>query len=181
MNVIFAVVFLSSIVAISVTAPQTLVQVLSGGAEKSLKLTFTLMVAYTVWLGLFQIIEDALLTQKLAKIMRKPVRLIFGKLTERENEYLSMNVTANLIGIGAVATPTGIKVANLLDERNATFQQNMLFAVSASSLQLLPTTVISLRAQAGCMNPADIILPTLLSTAVSTVCAVLLTMVFCKK
>ena len=181
MNVIFAVIFILSSIFMTFTAPQILLEALNTGAEKSVKLCFTLIVIYSVWLGIFNVLEQSGATQKFAIALSKPVRLIFGKTSDKAAKYLSLNVTANLLGLGSVATPMGIKAAEALDEENDRFASSMLFAVAATSIQLIPTTAISLRARYGSVSPADIFLPTLLSTLVSTVCAIILTKIFVKR
>ena len=181
MNAVFAVIFIISSVYLTVTAPDTLLSALTGGAERALRLCFTLTVIYAVWLGIFNVLEQSKVTEKLARALLKPVKLLFGNVSDKAAEYLSLNVTANMLGLGSVATPMGIKAAECLDESGNKYAQYMLFAVAATSIQLIPTTAMTLRAQAGSVSPTDIFLPTLLSTTVSTVCAILLTMVFVKR
>ena len=181
MNVIFAVIFLSSAVYLTVTSPERLLSALTDGSRKALELSFTLMVVYSVWLGVFRILEDGRYTEKFARLLNKPVRLLYGNVSDEGVRYLSLNFTANLLGLGAVATPMGIKAAQVLDEENNEYAKCMLFVVAATSLQILPATVITLRARAGSVNPSDIFLPSLISTAVSTLCGILLTRIFVKK
>ncbi len=181
MNVVFAIVFIISSVFMTVNSPNIYLESLTVGAEKSVKLCFTLTVLYSVWLGVFNILEQTDFTKKFALVLRKPVKLVFSEVSDAAAEYLSVNVTANLLGLGSVATPTGIKAAETLDEENNYHAQCMLFAVAATSIQLIPTTAMTLRAQYGSTNPTDIFLPTLLSTLVSTVCAVILTKIFVKR
>jgi len=181
MNAVFAVIFICSAIAITFLSPEALLMGLTSGAEKSLKLSFTLMVLYSVWLGIFNILERTNFTQKVAKWLYKPVNALFRGVSDKSSEYLTTNITANLLGLGSVATPMGIKAAAALDEEHNEFAKCMLFAVAATSIQLIPTTAITLRSQYGSVASADIFLPTLLSTTVSTVCAVLLTFIFVKK
>ena len=181
MNVIFAAIFIISSLYMTVTAPQVFLEALNTGAEKSVRLCFTLMVIYSVWLGIFNLLEQSGFTQKFAHVLNKPVKFIFGKTSDDTTGYLALNVTANLLGLGSVATPMGIKAAECLDSENNYFAQCMLFAVAATSIQLIPTTAISLRAEFGSTSPSDIFLPTLFSTTVSTVCAVILTKIFVKR
>ena len=181
MNVVFALLFIISSVFMTVTAPQVFLESLTVGAEKSVKLCFTLMVLYSVWLGIFNVLEQSNFTQKFALVLRKPVRFIFGNVSDEAAEYLSLNVTANLLGLGSVATPMGIKAAETLDKENNYHAQCMLFAVAATSIQLIPTTAMTLRAQYGSTSPTDIFLPTLLSTLISTVCGIVLTKIFVKR
>ena len=181
MNVIFAVVTVFSAVALTFSSPESVLPSFIAGAEKSLSLGATLIVTYTVWLGLFGILEKTKLTQKLAAAMKRPIRWLFGRLDGKSEESVCVNVTANLLGLGSVATPAGMQAAASMDKANNEYAMVMLFVLAATSLQLLPTTVVTLRAQAGSTSPYDIVLPSLIATAVSSTCGVLLTKIFVKK
>jgi spore maturation protein A len=92
---------------------------------------------------------------------------------------ISINLSANLLGLGGAATPYGIKAAQLLDASpHAEYASCMLFALNATSIQLLPTSVVGIRAALGSGSPADIVLPTIICTTLSTVIAVTLTFLF---
>ena len=181
MNIVFGLILVVSTTYLTVTAPEKVLTAMNSGAEKSVKLSATLLVIYCVWLGVFRIFEEGKLTERIAKFLALPVRLVFGKVGKEAEKYLTLNVTANLFGLGSVATPMGIKAAETLDAEGDEYGKAMLFVVAATSIQLLPTTVISIRANCGSASPADVFLPTLLSTAVSTVCGVILTKVFVKR
>ncbi len=96
-------------------------------------------------------------------------------------QAISMNLSVNLLGISGAATPYGIQAANLLDKTdNAEYASAMLFVLNATSLQLIPTSIIAVRVALGSASPNDIVLPTLLATSLSTIVGVLLTKVFIK-
>jgi len=81
--------------------------------------------------------------------------------------------------MGGAATPYGIRAATLLDKsKNARYSSSMLFVINATSLQLIPTSVVAFRIAAGSASAADIILPTMLATAFSSVLGVLLVKLF---
>lgn len=181
MNVIFAFLVLSSAAVLMVFSPDKLLSSFLAGAEKSLSLLGTLIVVYTVWLGLFEILEKAKITQKLAAILKRPVRALFGNLDSESEKNVCVNITANLLGLGSVATPAGMRAAASMDNHKNEYAKTMLFVLAATSLQLLPTTVIAIRAQAGSLAPFDIVLPTLISTGVSTAFGIILTKIFVKK
>lgn len=85
-------------------------------------------------------------------------------------EYAALNLTANLLGLGNAATPMGVEAARRM-ARGAGEASNALclfLVVNASSVQLLPTTVLSLRAAAGSANPGAVILPGIAATGIST-------------
>ena len=107
--------------------------------------------------------------KKLAKLLRPLIRKLFRVDNEEIEKMIALNMSANMLGLGNAATPMGIKAMQALDDGSgkATFSMIMLVVVNATSIQLLPSTVIGLRANAGRADPADIILPTILATIVT--------------
>ena len=94
---------------------------------------------------------------------------------DKEAVYLaSCNLSANFLGLPGAPTPLGIQACKKFCEQKNAYASDMLFVLNATSLQLLPTTVIALRLAAGSSAPADIFLPTLLATLCSTVVGALL-------
>ena len=76
--------------------------------------------------------------------------------------------------LGGAATPYAVKAVGELEKQKNSFAQKLLFVINATSIQILPTTVIALRASAGSAAASDIFLPSLICTFVSTAAAVLL-------
>lgn len=150
------------------TNPDGVLPAMLNGGKRAIELTLTMLAVYTVWLGVLNVAQECGITNKLSKILKKPIRLLFGKIERDAEESLAMNISANVLGMGGVATPMGIRTATLLDSTNNHFAMDMLLVTSATSIQLLPTSIISLRIQAGSGNPSDIFLPALLSTIIST-------------
>lgn len=169
MNGIFFVIFLLSSAVLLVTSPDGILSSMLAGGQKAIELTVTMTAVYAVWLGILRVAEECGVTAKLAKILKKPVLLIFGKVSDKACEHISMNLSANLLGMGGVATPMGIAAAKELDSADNRYAMGMLLVIASTSIQLLPTSVITLRAEAGSASPGDIILPTVIATAFSTV------------
>ncbi|MDE7158544.1 MAG: spore maturation protein A, partial [Clostridiales bacterium] len=95
---------------------------------------------------------------------------------DKEPVYLaSCNLSANLLGLPGAPTPLGIKAVEKFCAAKNKYASDMLFVLNATSLQLLPTTVIALRLAAGSTAAADILPPTLLATLFSTLVGVVLT------
>ena len=93
--------------------------------------------------------------------------------------YMAMNLSANMLGLGNAATPMGLEAAKRLGSGPRAGNALCLFLViNCSSVQILPTGVIALRAAAGAAQPGDIWLPTLVcslvATAVGIVCCKLM-------
>lgn len=146
------------------------------GSEKAINLTLKLWAIYAVWLGILKIVEDTGLNSKIAKLLKPLISKLFGKTTPETESQIAINLTSNLLGMGNACTPSGIKAINGMDKGGsvATSSMIMLLILNATSLDVLPTTVIGLRIAAGSTNPNNIILPTILATCVSTCLGVIL-------
>ena len=182
MNFIFACIFTLSIITLCFSHPETVLSSMLSGGEKALSLTLKLTVIYAVWLGMFEIFEKTGITKKFARLLRPVNRLLLGDLTEKENEYVSLNVSANMLGMSGATTPMGIKAIEEFEKRdNTSFQIIMFFVINATSLQFIPSSVMALRTSMGSTSAGDVILPTILTTLISSVIGVLLVKIFVKK
>ncbi len=181
MNFVFPAFFLICSAFLLFCDPQGFLPALMGGAQRAASLSLSLVAVYAVWLGFLQLLADSGLSRLLSRVL-SPVT---GKLFLSDEESLTAvnaNLAANLLGLGNAATPSGIRAAKLLSEQpNAKRNLTMLFVLNATSLQLLPGTVLSLRSLAGSASPYDILLPTLLSTLFSTLVGVGAVLLFFKK
>lgn len=174
MNVIFTVVCIASAIAIAFTCPDKLISVLLDGAENAVKTSLTLFCVYAVWMGLSSLAEKSGLSKRVAKGLKPLTEKIFSTAGDSANEYLSMNLSCNLLGLGGAATPYAVKAVKELEKEKNGFAQKLLFVINATSVQIIPTTVIALRASADSAAPSDIFLPSLICTVISTSVAVLL-------
>ena len=172
MNVIFTARCIASMVALAICAPDKLLSSLLGGAENAVKMSVTLFCIYAVWMGLSKLAESSGLSKSMAKGLKPVTKRIFKSNNDAANENLAMNISCNLLGLGGAATPFAVKAIGELEKENNGFAQKLLFVINATSIQILPTTVIALRASAGSVSPSDIFLPSLICTAISTLTAV---------
>lgn len=168
MNVIFTTIFLLSAGVLLFTAPADFLPALLDGSLNAAKCCLTLLCIYVVWMGLSAVAEDAKITEKAANLLKKPCGKLFKTDNRAAIENITMNISCNLLGIGGAATPYGVKAVNELEKDGNAFAQNLLFIINATSIQLIPATVIALRASAGSVAAHDIALPSLIATAVST-------------
>lgn len=171
MNVIFTVIFLASLVVMAFVAPSELLGSLLGGAERSAKTALTLFCIYAVWMGISRVAETSGLSKKAAKALTPLSKKLFRTDEPAAVENLAMNLSCNLLGIGGAATPYAVKAIGELEKAGNDFAQKLLFVINATSIQIIPSTVIALRAGAGSANAADIFLPSLICTALSTLLA----------
>jgi spore maturation protein A len=175
MNVIFWVVCLLSACIFMIQNPQIFLSSLLDGTSKSAVLCFSLISTYAVWLGLMRVWQDSgLATAVSARLYPLTKRLL--KTNDRETlDCLSMNLAVNMLGISGAATPYGIRGARLLDKtEHAEHSSAVFFILNATSLQVIPTSVIGVRTALQSTAPADIVLPTLITSAFSTILGLLL-------
>lgn len=150
---------------------------LLGSGEDAVKLLLTLLGTMTLWSGLMEILAASGDLERLGRFFRRAARPIFPGLEDDACwSAMSMNLSANLLGLGNAATPAGIEAARLLAAQGQTGLNAlaMLLVMNNTGLQLIPTTVITLRQAAGSADPAGIWLPTLAVSLSATAAGVLL-------
>lgn len=124
------------------------------------------------WCGVMKVAEKSGLTDKLAKILKPILKLIFKDAAKDEKALgaIVMNLTANMMGLSNAATPFGIKAMEEMDRLNqekgtSSNDMSLFLVLNAACIQLVPSTIISIRAACNSLNPGIIILPALISTA----------------
>lgn len=168
MNAIFTTIFLLSAVVMLFTAPADFLPAMLDGGLNAAKCCLTLFCIYVVWMGLSAVAEDCRITQGAAKLLSPLCTKLFRTKNKDAIKNITMNISCNLLGIGGAATPYAVKAVNALEKDKNEFAQNLLFIINATSIQLIPTTVIALRAAAGSVSAYDITIPSLIATFVST-------------
>ena len=179
MNILFAIVFFTSTFLLLCTAPNDFLAALLDGAGKGATVSISLIATYSVWLGLMRVWEDSGVARGVSKLLKPLAKHLFKTDNEEALQAISMNMSVNLLGISGAATPYGIQAAKLLDKtENADYSSAMLFVLNATSLQLIPTSIIAVRVAMHSTAPNNIVIPTLLATLFSTLLGVTLTNVF---
>jgi spore maturation protein A len=169
MNLVFVLLFVAAAIAGAVKGDVRAVgQGAFEGAAQGVTLAIGLVGVMALWLGLLKIAEKAGLVDKIARAVRPVFRPLFPGVPDGHPAISAMllNIAANMLGLGNAATPFGIKAMEELEKLNptpgtATNAQVLFLAINTASLQLVPTTVIALRAAAHSTDPAGIILPCL--------------------
>ncbi len=179
MNTLFTVVFLLCCFFILCHSPELFLEAMIEGGSKAASICLALVATYSVWMGLIKVWEDSGVARGVAKLIKPLAKKILKTEDERALQAASMNFAVNLLGISGAATPYGISCANLLDKtENAEYSSAMFFVLNATSLQLLPASIVAVRVSMRSASPTDIILPTLFTTLFSTLVAVALTRLF---
>jgi len=150
------------------------------GAEDAVKIALGLIGIVSLWSGLMKIAEDAGLMQLLARLMKPLARKLFPEVPADHPALgaIMLSMSANLLGLGNACTPLGLKAMEELQKLNphpetATNSMCTFIAITASSLTLVPTTVIALRTAANSAAPTEIVGTTIFATTVSTIGAII--------
>ena len=175
MSKIWLVMLIASISTLLFTDPKLAVEAMLAGSSASIDLAINLVAMYGFWLGFFAILEKTGISDLISKLLRPLIRFLFKGSSDEAQKYIAMNMSANLLGLGNAATPMGIKSINLLsDGEKANTNMKMLIVISSTSLQLLPSTVISMRISHGSNGPTDFLLPCMIATVASTIIGIAL-------
>lgn len=149
-------------------------------AKGSVTLAIGLVGVMALFLGLMKVAEAGGLLAIIAKTVRPLMVRLFPEVPADHPAMgaMIMNISANVLGLGNAATPFGIRAMQELDKLNpqkgtATNAMVMFLAINTSSVTLLPTGVIALRASAGSSDPAGILPTTLFATICSTTVAII--------
>lgn len=152
-----------------------MVESLFGMAKLSVDVMILLFGTLTLWLGILRIAERAGLVEMLARLLSPLFRRLMPDVPAGHPALglITLNFTANALGLDNAATPIGLKAMRALQElnpdpRTASNAQILFLVMNASSLTLLPVSIFMYRAQQGAADPTLVFLPILLATAAST-------------
>lgn len=176
MSKVWILILLSSIGTLLFLNPSEVITAMIRGSHSAVALSINLLAVYGLWLGFFGILEKVGIAKHLARLLHPVVKFLFPGIEGEGEKYISMNISANILGLGNASTPMAIKAINAMSGESEVASTNMIMMVvlSSTSLQLLPTTVIGLRATHGSANPSDFLIPTIIATIVSTIIGVAL-------
>ena len=132
------------------------------GADSAIQLSLSMAGILCLWSGVMEVTNVCGLSNRLAKLFHPLLRHLFPHASRDPSALsaLSANLSANLLGLGNAATPLGIQAARQMARGCGGIASNelcLLVVLNTASVQLLPTTVASLRAAAGCTTPFDIL------------------------
>lgn len=132
--------------------------------ESTMSLLFTLAGTMCFWSGIMNVLEKTDFFLKMRKKISEVIKIIFRDIENdsKESEFISLNILSNLLGLGNAATPMGIKAMDAMDEKNKnknymTKDMMMFILINTASIQIIPTTVIAIRASLGSKNPSGMI------------------------
>ena len=131
-----------------------------------IELALNLLGTMCFWCGIMKIATETTVAEKLTKILKPIIRIIFPEVRKnsKTEKEISMNMIANILGLGNAATPLGLKAMKSMQEENKdkeklTNSMTMFIILNTASIQIIRTTVIAIRNSMGSDNPTKIIFP----------------------
>lgn len=195
LNYLWAGMILIGVIYAAVTGNMsTVTNAALDSAGEAISLCMTMAGVMALWMGLMEIGQQAGLVMRLTKGIGPFLNFMFPRIPKDHpaRGYIATNIIANILGLGWACTPAGLKAMEALADlekergnpqyldigkvRSASNEMCTFLILNISSLQLIPVNMIAYRSQYGSVNPAVIVGPAIVATAVSTVAAVL----FCK-
>ena len=151
-------------------------QAILQGASSAVTLVFSLAGIIVFWTGILQVANKAKMLDFLAFLLRPITKLLYPKLSKDHAalKFLTTNMISNFLGLSSVATGSGIKAIQALQETNPdksrpSFEMYTLLVVNSAGLALVPTTVLTLRAANNSANAMEVYMPIILTALVSLV------------
>lgn len=156
--------------------------------ESAVKLTITFLGTMCLWSGIMQIAKKTTLIDKLTNFLNPIMKILFPEIQKQNpvHKEISMNMVANILGLGNAATPLGLKAMKTMQKENPkkdtlTNSMAMFIIINTASIQLIPTTVIAIRSSLGSTNPTSIIIPVWIATICAAFAGVIAAKILMKK
>ena len=155
------------------------------GTSAAVELSLSIAGMLCLWTGVMEVMRQSGLADKLSRLLAPVLRRLYPQAAKDQDtmDSISANVSANLLGLGSAATPLGLEAARRLARSSpgvASDSLCMLVVCNTASIQLIPTTVASVRAAEGCPTPFDILPAVWLASALSVGVGILACKVFAR-
>ena len=140
-----------------------------------------------LWCGVMNIAEKSGLLNKFSKLLTPLLKKLMPSVkNDKAFLFISSNIAANMLGLGSVATPAGLKAMKELDKDNkhrdvASEGMITFLVLNTSGVTIIPMSVIALRMGYGSIDPSKVIIPSIIATFVSSVCGLLLDYIIRRK
>ena len=155
--------------------------------ESAVNLSITMLGTMCVWSGIINVAANTNIMKMMNKMLKPIIRFLFPEIRENKKAQseISMNMVANILGLGNAATPLGLKAMETLQEENKNKQELsnsmiMLIVVNTASIQIIPTTIIAIRSSLGAENPTSIIVPVWIATICAAIVGITVTKLLIK-
>lgn len=156
--------------------------------QGAVQLTLTLIGTMCFWCGIIKIVMKTSIVDKLIRTLKPILRNLFPEINEKDevNKEISMNIIANIFGLGNAATPLGLKAMGSLQKSNdkkneMSKSMEKLIVLNTASIQIIPTTVIAIRNSLGSKQPTEMLIPIWIATLCALFSALMSLKIFTKR
>lgn len=156
--------------------------------ENTISISMTLLGTICLWNGIMKIASDLSLMEKIIKLMNPILNMLFPEMKNNSKikKEISMNIIANILGLGNAATPLGLKAMESMQKENnqkkALSNSMMMFLlINTASIQLIPTTVLAIRKSLGSENYTEIIVPVWCATICAAIAGIIVVKLLIKR
>ena len=186
MNYVFSFIILISVIFSVVSGnSQDVTNSFLNQSVEAINLFLILLGGMAFWGGIMNVAKESGLTRKISKLFSPILDKIFINLkdNQRAKEAISMNISANLLGLGNAALPLGIAAMkeikrNSFDKTSASTDMIMMIILNSASMQLIPSNVATLRLSKGAKNPFDIIIAVWIVSFLSLISGIIAVKIF---
>ena len=175
----FIMVFLGLVVGIFTGNGEAISQSILTSIDSTVTFIISLVGLMCFWCGVMKVAEKSGFTEKLAKLMKPILKLIFKEAAKDEKALgaIVMNITANMMGLGNAATPLGLKAMKSMQKENKnknvlSNSMAMFIVLNTASIQIIPTTVIAIRSSLKSGNATGMIVPVWIATICAAIAAI---------
>lgn len=154
----------------------------------AVELSISLLGTICLWNGIMQIASKTNIVKHLSKLLNPIIKRLFPDINKEEkvHEEITMNMIANIMGLGNAATPLGLKAMKSMQKKNKdksrlSNSMAMFIIINTASIQLIPTTVIAIRSSLGSNNPTAMIIPVWIATVCAAAAAIISAKILMKK
>lgn len=176
-----SIILLSTLYGIASGNVQAVSSALFEGAQSAVSLCLSIGGIMCLWCAIMELMRRSGVTRYIARLLSPLLHFLFPSARKNEEirDALSLNISANLLGLGNAATPAGIRAISAMAARagtqSATNEMCRLVVLNTASIQLLPATIAAVRAACGAAAPFDILpavwFSSLCSVSVGLLCA----------
>lgn len=189
LNIIWPIfIIISYVYAICVGNVSNINNSIFESCKSAVDLSITFLGTMCLWTGVMNIAKKTTLITKLANGLGPIMKILFPDIKKEEEAYgeISMNMVANILGLGNAATPLGLKAMKTMQKKNLkkdtlSNSMAMFIIINTASIQIIPTTVIAIRTSLGSSNPTAIILPVWIATIGAAVVGVITAKILMKR
>lgn len=189
LNIIWTIfIIISVIYAICLGKVSDINLAIFDSVENAVQMCINLLGTICMWNGIIRIAERTSIIDKIKNLLSPLLKFLFPNINKDDKEYgeISMNMVANIMGLGNAATPLGLNAMKSMQKKNKNKKvlnnsMAMFIIINTASIQIIPTTVIAIRTSLGSRNPTEMIVAVWLATIGAAFSAIIISKILMKR